>query len=394
MRELIARRRAALPLRAGQRGRQVRPRPRRRPGRRRARGGAAGLAIRDKSKVDAFARELAGDDRRGRRRGPRRGAAGRQARRAGAARGRRQPPGHRPTGAAPTAPAPPRRSSPTCATPGSRIERETLKLVIQHPDAVGRSAADVGGRRLHPPDLPRRLGARRGRRRPGRGRRRRRAGPRGCATPRRTRSSPPRSRALGVEPVLTAKDPSDALRRRARLPAPGAHRPCAGSPTSSPGSSAPTRSSRPTEYNKMFGELVALEQHRRDLRDQQVGRPVRLCAALAPPTSRSVAGSGCSPGAAAVDGGCVAGTRDAAVRRRRAGDPPACRGSRWRRRTGTATPTCCASSRSGRGASSASSTPLGLAEPRAAPGARPRAGHRERRRSSGTCRWPGGAACA
>ncbi len=69
-------------------------------------------SIRDKSKVDAFAREIAGHDRRRRRRGPLRGTPGRQ-----------PPPGPRP--AVRSAPVRRRRrrrrgaTSPTCATPAS-----------------------------------------------------------------------------------------------------------------------------------------------------------------------------------------------------------------------------------------------------------------------------------
>jgi DNA primase len=95
-------------------------------------------AIRDRSKVEAFARELAGmvgvdvDEARA------------EIRRAGNRRpdGR----GNRPSAAPETVPdrpsAPP---LPDLRDPRFFLERETLKLVVQHPQSVGRMAEDVDG---------------------------------------------------------------------------------------------------------------------------------------------------------------------------------------------------------------------------------------------------------
>ena len=95
-------------------------------------------SIRDKSKVDAFSREIAGmigvDVERRPSGGPPRGRTG-----------LRRPPTdgvrRRQRRRRPSRPRRRGRSCPTCATRGSRIERETLKLVIQHPAAVGQTAS-------------------------------------------------------------------------------------------------------------------------------------------------------------------------------------------------------------------------------------------------------------
>ena len=121
---------------------------------------------------------------------------------------------------------------PDLRDPRFSLERETLKLVVQHPEAVGRHRQGRRRRRLHPPDLPRGLGGGRRLRRPGRrpdrrsvgreaARQRRRPGRRGAGA----------VSALAVEPLLSSKEPDHGVRRRARLPAAGAHRACAGSPT-------------------------------------------------------------------------------------------------------------------------------------------------------------------
>ena len=111
---------------------QVRPRPRRRPGRRRsARRRGWCRSIRDKSKVDAFARELAGmvgvDVERGARRGTPRGRA-RPGPRRPHARGRCAGQRRR------AAPSPQRPPLPDLRDPRFALERETLKLVVQEPD--------------------------------------------------------------------------------------------------------------------------------------------------------------------------------------------------------------------------------------------------------------------
>ena len=94
-------------------------------------------SIRDKSKVDAFSRELAGmvgldpDEARA------------EVRRAS----HRRPPEPGAQQAATTAPAPPaepRRNLPSVADPRFDVERETLMLVVQHPMTIGRLSSDIG----------------------------------------------------------------------------------------------------------------------------------------------------------------------------------------------------------------------------------------------------------
>ena len=46
----------------------------------------------------------------------------------------------------------------------------------------------------------------------------------------------------------------------------------------------------PADYNRMFGELVALEQHRRTLRDRAVGQPREV--GRTPPADVDVAAGG------------------------------------------------------------------------------------------------------
>jgi DNA primase len=163
-------------------------------------------------------------------------------------------------------PAPP---LPNLRDPRFALERETLKLVVQHPQAVGRTARDVdaddfthpvyravweavnvcGG----PVDAP--------------------SGEVWTTKLRAAVEDGPVAQALGaltVEPLLSAKDPDRAyvaahvyrlqevtvmrritdLKSRLQRTNPVEH---------------------PVEYNKMFGELVALEQHRRTLREKAIG---------------------------------------------------------------------------------------------------------------------------
>ncbi|TWG96258.1 DNA primase [Nocardioides sp. J9] len=96
-------------------------------------------SVRDKSKVDAFARELAamvGVDMEQARSEVRRAAA----RANEPDRGR---PRDRAATSAPPEPAP-RSRVPDLRDPRFGIERETLKLVLQHPIAIGRTSADIG----------------------------------------------------------------------------------------------------------------------------------------------------------------------------------------------------------------------------------------------------------
>jgi DNA primase len=153
--------------------------------------------------------------------------------------------------------------------PRFSTERETLKLMIQHPAAVGRSAVDVGSNDFTHPTYRAvwELVAANG-------------GPAiGAADPgwasrlRDTATDPAVSSAisaLGVEPLRTAKEPDQtyvaahvyrlleltAMRRIADL-------------------KSRLQRTNPVEqtadYNRMFGELVALEQHRRSMRELAVG---------------------------------------------------------------------------------------------------------------------------
>ena len=119
-------------------------------------------SIRDKSKVDAFARELAGmvgvdvDEARAevRRAASRPAKSGDDRRRPGTDRGAP----YAQAAEQPERPAAP--PLPDLRDPRFSLERETLKLVVQHPLVVGRAADGRRRQRLHPPDVPRRCGRR------------------------------------------------------------------------------------------------------------------------------------------------------------------------------------------------------------------------------------------
>ena len=218
------------------------------------------------SKSTPYAREIAALigvdlDSRPAARSPRRAAG------AGAAQG--GPPGRRsPSGpASRTA----RASCPTCATPGS-------------PSSARRSSWCCSTRwssvapppRSAPTTSPTPRSARvwelvaaaggplAGARRPGLGgprARRRRRGPARC--PRRSRRSPSTRCSPPRRPTPTTSPcTSSACWSSPR---------CGASRRSSRACSAPTRVEDPDAYNRMFGELAALEQHRRALRDRIVG---------------------------------------------------------------------------------------------------------------------------
>jgi DNA primase len=171
--------------------------------------------------------------------------------------------------AAPPTDAPARGALPDLRDPRFSIERETLKLVIQHPMAIGRTTADIGINDFTHPTyravwelVAAAGGTVAGADDPGWGNRLRDA-----ATDPEVSSA---ISALGVEPLLTAKDPEagyvahhvfrllelTALRRIAAV-------------------KSRLQRTNPVEqaadYNKMFGELAALEQHRRTLRDRIAG---------------------------------------------------------------------------------------------------------------------------
>ncbi|WP_436701389.1 DNA primase [Nocardioides sp. BYT-33-1] len=223
-------------------------------------------SVRDRSKVDAFARELAGMV----------GADIDQARaevRRAAARG--SAPAGRPerNGAAqePAVEPAPRSAVPDLRDPRFGIERETLKLVLQAPLAIGRTTADIGSNDFtHPTyravwDLVAAAGGTvAGQNDPG-----------WVARLRDAATDPAVSSlvsALAVEPIPVNRDIDagyvahhvhrlqelTALRRidevRSRL-------------------QRTNPLDNPADYNKMFGELAALEQHRRTLREKIVGAP-------------------------------------------------------------------------------------------------------------------------
>jgi DNA primase len=218
---------------------------------------AAGLvaSIRDRSKVDAFAREIAGmvgvdvDE------------AHSEVRRAASRRGR--PAAREQVAASAT-----RTDVPDLRDPRFSIERETLKLVLQHPMAIGRTTADIGDNDFtHPTyravwELIAAAGG------PVAG-----DGDPGWASRIRDAATDPTAAAaiseLTVEPI-PGKEPDaayvahhvfrllelTALRRIGEL-------------KSRLQRTNPVEQA--AEYNRMFGELAALEQHRRALRDRVVG---------------------------------------------------------------------------------------------------------------------------
>ena len=227
-------------------------------------------SIRDKSKVDAFSRELAGmigvdmEEARSEVRRAANRPAPRPDQRDQRSDSRRAAPSE--PEAAPVAP---RVQVPDLRDPRFSLERETLKLVLQHPMAIGRTTAEVGCNDFtHPTyravwQLVEAAGG------PVAG-----AGDAGWASNLRATASDPAVSsaisALSVEPVLTAKEPDagyvalhvfrllelTTLRRIAEL-------------------KSRLQRTNPVEhaadYNRMFGELAALEQHRRTLRDRTVG---------------------------------------------------------------------------------------------------------------------------
>jgi DNA primase len=217
-------------------------------------------SIRDKSKVDAFSRELAGMV----------GVDIEQAREE--VRRAVNRPAARPDQRSPAPPAqadapPPRHQLPDLRDPRFSLERETLKLVLQHPSPVGRSISDVDGNDFtHPTyravwELVAAAGG------PAAG-----ASDAGWATQVRDAATDPAVSsaisALAVEPLkrepdegyialhfyslreLTARRRIADLKSRLQRTNPIEHA---------------------AEYNRMFGELTALEAHRRKLLDLKIG---------------------------------------------------------------------------------------------------------------------------
>ena len=232
-------------------------------------------SVRDKSKVDAFAREIAAsigvdvDEARAEvRRAAARSAKGADR----AAQGQSgRPAGTEPAGGPAGGPAdgPAAPVLPDLRDPRFALERETLKLVLHHPATVGHTAKDVdAGDFTHPTYravwevIATSGGPAVGATDPGWG-----ARLRDHAEDPAVASA---LSALSVEPLLSAKEPDTAyvhahvyrlqeltvLRRITDL-------------KSKLQRTNPVE--QPTDYNRMFGELVALEQHRRSLRELAMG---------------------------------------------------------------------------------------------------------------------------
>ncbi|HEX5088120.1 MAG TPA: DNA primase [Nocardioides sp.] len=220
-------------------------------------------SIRDRSKVDAFAREIAsmvGVDVEEARAEVRR-ASTRRPPRPGAPPGQEELVAERPA----------RQELPSLRDPRFAIERETLKVVLQHPMVIGRTTADVGPEDfIHPTyravwEVIEAGGG------PATG-----AGdPSWSGKLRDAATDPVVASAiseLSVEPLPTAKEPTSdyvlqyvvrlleltALRRIDQV-------------KSKMQRTNPVE--HPDEFNRMFGELAALEEHRRKLRDRIVGAP-------------------------------------------------------------------------------------------------------------------------
>jgi len=218
-------------------------------------------SIRDKSKVDAFARELAGmvgvdvDEARAevRRAANRRPGQDRHDPRTGAA--------------ATTAEPPPRSAVPDLRDPRFATERETLQLVIQHPMTIGRSTADIGVNDFtHPTyrgvwELVAAAGG------PGAG-----AGDPTWANRLRDAATDPAVSsvisALAVEPLKKEPDAAYVAQHVFRLLELTAARRIAAIKSKLQRTNPVEQ---PEEFNKMFGELAALEAHRRALRDRLTG---------------------------------------------------------------------------------------------------------------------------
>jgi DNA primase len=219
-------------------------------------------SIRDKSKVDAFAREIAsmvGVDIEQARSEVRRAA------------GRPAAAPRTPTAAREAAPAtptqPPQQPLPDLRDPRFALERETLKLVVQEPAAVGRTARDVGANDFtHPTyravwQLVEQAG--------GLG-----VAEVGWAARLRDLATEPAVSAavsaLAVEPLPSRKGADEAFVANTvyRLQEITAQRRIAALKSRLQRTNPVEQA---TDYNKMFGELTALEQHRRQLRDLALG---------------------------------------------------------------------------------------------------------------------------
>ncbi len=204
-------------------------------------------AIRDRSKVDAFSRELAGMI------GIDPADVQREVRRTASRASTPATPQSRPAS-----------ELPDPRDPRLMLERETLKLVVQYPSVVGRTARDVGDEDFtHGAYRALWAGIEKA------------GGPtaadpqwastlRDAQTDERLQSL---ISALTVEPLLSAKEPDDAYvgQHVHRLRELTAMRRIADLKSRLQRTNPVDHA---VEYNRMFGELVALEQHRRSLRER------------------------------------------------------------------------------------------------------------------------------
>jgi len=226
-------------------------------------------SVRDKSKVDAFARELAAmvgvDPDQARAEVRRAGARDNRAMTssAPAAQRRDAPP---PVAEQTT---PPRSPAPDLRDPRFAIERATLRVLIQHPVAVGRLTADITAADFQHPAYQAVWGLIAAAGGPGAG-----AGDKGWAARLAGAATTPQLAslvsALAVEPLTSHREPDAAYvtEHVVRLREASVQRRIADvhsrlqrtSPAEDPGG-----------YQALFGELAALEQQRRSLRERVVG---------------------------------------------------------------------------------------------------------------------------
>ena len=288
---------AALPLRARQHPHPLRPRPRRRPHRRPARRGRTGRrasATRPRSTRSPASSPTWSASTSTRCAAEVRRAANRPA--AAAKDERRTVRG----GDAPQAPAEPARPAlPSLSDPRFLIERETAQARHPAPRRGGPHDRPRDRRRLHPPDLPGRL-ARRSPRPAGPSRGVDDAGwanqGAGRGRPTQPSSRPSPSSGSSRSAARTAPTPTFAVAYVYRLQELTTSRRIADV-------KARLQRTNPVDhaldYNRMFGELVMLEQHRRKLREGAVGQsggqsmmPVSWRTSLVPSVDGAARGEG------------------------------------------------------------------------------------------------------
>lgn len=213
-------------------------------------------SIRDRSKVDAFAREIAGmvgvdvDEAR-----------------AEVRRAAKRKPGQDPRAAAAEQPAAPRSAVPDLRDPRFSLERETLKLVVQHPMTIGRATSEIGPNDFTHPTYRAVWELVAGAGGPGAG-----ANDPGWVTRLRDAAGEPAVSSavseLAVEPLKKEPDAAYVAQHVfALMELTTARR--INAIKSKLQRTNPVEQAE--EFNKMFGELAALEAHRRMLRDRLAG---------------------------------------------------------------------------------------------------------------------------